>query len=76
MDLTWTTDSNRYCSGGDSFYSPWDSYRMLPMLISYFFIKKFKLNIKFGRFSLPLSLRAVKIIKNGFSIVSTRTRNE
>lgn len=49
-------------------------FRMLPMLISYFFIKKFKLNIKFGRFSLPLSLRAVKIIKNGFSIVSRRVR--
>lgn len=45
-------------------------FRMLPMLIGYFLIKRFNVQIKFGRVSFPFSLRAVKIIKNGFSIVS------
>lgn len=46
------------------------SNRMLPKIIGYFFIKRFNTQIKFGRVSLPFTLRAVKIIKNGFSIVS------
>lgn len=43
---------------------------MLPKIIGYFFIKRFNIQIQFGRVSLPFTLRAVKIIKNGFSIVS------
>lgn len=38
-------------------------------MIGYFFIKRFNIQIKFGRVSLPFTLRAVTIIKNGFSIV-------
>lgn len=42
---------------------------MLPKIIGYFFIKRFNTQIEFGRVSLPFTLRAVKIVKNGFSIV-------
>lgn len=42
---------------------------MLPRVIGYFFMKRFNIQIKFGRVSFPLTLRAVTIIKNGFSIV-------
>lgn len=44
--------------------------RMLPRVIGYFFIKRFNIQIKFGRVGFPFTLRAVTIIKNGFSIVS------
>lgn len=45
--------------------------RMLPKIIGYLFIKRFNIQIEFGRVSLPFTLRAVKIITNGFSIVCT-----
>lgn len=44
--------------------------RIIPKLIGYYFIKRFNTQIQFGRVSLPFTLRDVKIIKNGFSIVS------
>lgn len=44
-------------------------FRMLPRVIGYFFMKRFNIQIKFGRVSFPFTLRAVTIIKNGFSIV-------
>lgn len=44
--------------------------RLIPKIIGYLFMQRFKTQITFGRVSLPFTLRAVKIIKNGFSIVS------
>lgn len=44
-------------------------FRILPRVIGYYFIKRFNIQIKFGRWSVPFTLRAVTIIKNGFSIV-------
>lgn len=46
---------------------------MLPKIIGYFFIKRFNIQIECGRVSFPFTLRAVKIIKNGFSIVCIST---
>lgn len=70
--------SNQKCfskSGAYQSYFLAFSYRVLPKIIGYFLIKRFKIQIQFGRISFPFSLRAIKIIKNGFSIVSRQTDN-
>ncbi|XP_055373341.1 protein hobbit [Condylostylus longicornis] len=39
-----------------------------PLVISWWFNRKFKINVRAGRMSLPLSFKKVNIYKNGFSV--------
>lgn len=43
--------------------------RLLPRLISWYLIKKYKVHIQFGRISFPFSLRDVQIRKSGYAVV-------
>lgn len=44
--------------------------RILPKVIGYFLVQKFKIHIQFGRIKFPFLLRDVKIVKQGISVVS------
>lgn len=46
-------------------------FRVVPKLIGYVLLRKFKVHIQFGRIGIPFSLKDVKILKNGFSLVGT-----
>ncbi|XP_037044573.1 protein KIAA0100 isoform X2 [Bradysia coprophila] len=41
---------------------------VVPKLIGYVLLRKFKVHIQFGRIGIPFSLKDVKILKNGFSL--------
>lgn len=47
--------------------------RLLPKIIGWVFIQKYRIKVRFGRISFPISLKDVNIEKNGFNIVSTFT---
>lgn len=51
--------------------SPPFCFRLLPKIIGWYLIQKYKIQIQFGRISFPFSLRDVKILKNGYSLVSS-----
>lgn len=46
--------------------------RLLPRLVSWYLIKKYKVHIQFGRISFPFSLRDVQIRKSGYAVVSVQ----